>query len=173
MGDEQPVQDRLHLLYQLSAQMASFGPVLATKMSVLSTVSLPWGLGAAGAETVKQGVDSGNPEGASSLHSCHLWLARVCTLYAKAVRQDASLGCRRWQPRRYLSSALLPLVARTCVHSIRSSHLTRCKPWASTLATQKVPHLCIPATCCSHLCALCTEETSDKMQTLHATSMLQ
>ena len=135
MGDEQPVQDRLHLLYQLSAQMASFGPVLATKMSVLSTVSLPWGLGAAGAETVKQGVDSGNPEGASSLHSCHLWLARVCTLYAKAVRQDASLGRRLWQPRKCLISASLPLVARTCVHSVPRRRLTRCKPCMQRLCS--------------------------------------
>ncbi len=43
--------------------MAKFGPVLATKMSVSSTLSLPWGLGAAGAETVKKGVDSDNAEG--------------------------------------------------------------------------------------------------------------
>ena len=81
MADEQQ-QDRLQLLYQLSAQMASFGPVLATKMSVLSTVSLPWGLGAAGAETVKQGVDSGNPEGALLLQ---MLLALECPLYADAA----------------------------------------------------------------------------------------
>ena len=99
MGDEQPVQDRLHLLYQLSAQMASFGPVLATKMSVLSTVSLPWGLGAAGAETVKQGVDSGNPEGALLSHSCHLLLAVPCF----CIPATRCLRC--------LTSALLPIFA--------------------------------------------------------------
>lgn len=50
-------------LYTITAQMIGFGPVLATKMSISSTLSLPWGLGAAGAETVKQGVDSDNAEG--------------------------------------------------------------------------------------------------------------
>jgi hypothetical protein len=49
--------------YDCMWQMASFGPVLATKMSISSTLSLPWGLGAAGAETVKQAVDSDNAEG--------------------------------------------------------------------------------------------------------------
>ena len=44
-------------------QLARFGPMLSTKMAVYSTAALPWGLGAAGAEGVKQGVDSEDAEG--------------------------------------------------------------------------------------------------------------
>lgn len=62
---EDEVKGRLGLAYDFAWQMASFGPVLATKMSIYSTLSLPWGLGAAGAETVKQGVDAGDAEGIS------------------------------------------------------------------------------------------------------------
>lgn len=64
---EEDVTSTARLLYDLTAQMASFGPVLATKMSISSTLSLPWGLGAAGAETVKQAVDSDNAEGVATM----------------------------------------------------------------------------------------------------------
>ena len=60
---KEDVESSLRLLYDFTAQMLSFGPVLATKMSFYSTLSLPWGLGAAGAETVKRGVDTDNAEG--------------------------------------------------------------------------------------------------------------
>ena len=60
---KEDVKSSLRLLYDITAQMAGFGPILATKMSVYSSLSLPWGLGAAGAETVKRGVDTDNAEG--------------------------------------------------------------------------------------------------------------
>lgn len=72
VGDE--VTGRLRLLYVMAAQMLGFGPVLATKMSMYSTISLPWGLGAAGAETVKRGVDTDNTEGACCRSPSHLAL---------------------------------------------------------------------------------------------------
>ena len=60
---KEDVKSSTRLLYDISAQMVSFGPVLAAKMSFYSSLNLPWGLGAAGAETVKRGVDSDNAEG--------------------------------------------------------------------------------------------------------------
>lgn len=60
---QEDIESSARLLYDITAQMLSFGPVLATKMSFYSTLSLPWGLGAAGAETVKRGVDTDNADG--------------------------------------------------------------------------------------------------------------
>ena len=60
---KEDVKSSLRLLYDITAQMVGFGPILATKMSIYSSLSIPWGLGAAGAETVKRGVDTENAEG--------------------------------------------------------------------------------------------------------------
>lgn len=60
---KEEARTKFQALYDLSLQMARFGPYLAVKMSTASVFALPWGIGVAGAESVKQGVDTGNEEG--------------------------------------------------------------------------------------------------------------
>ena len=60
---KEEARSKLSALYALTTQMARFGPTLAFRMSFFSVRTLPWGIGAAGAESVKEGVHSGNEEG--------------------------------------------------------------------------------------------------------------
>lgn len=60
---KEEARTKFQALYDLCLQMANFGPYLAFKMSSSSVLALPWGIGVAGAESVKQGVDTGNADG--------------------------------------------------------------------------------------------------------------
>ena len=47
-------------------QMIRFGPVIASRMTIMTLYSLPHGLAAAGAESVKEAVDHGDNTGQTS-----------------------------------------------------------------------------------------------------------
>ena len=65
---KEEARTKFNALYDLTLQMARFGPYLALRMSLYSIRALPWGIGSAGAESVKEGVDSGNEEGKLDVH---------------------------------------------------------------------------------------------------------
>lgn len=52
-------------VYNISFQLIRFGPRLSARITLSSLSSLPDGLAAAGAESVKQGVDSDDAQGAA------------------------------------------------------------------------------------------------------------
>ena len=57
-------RDVLKGVVDISSQMLRFGPILSTRMTLLSIYQLPTGLAASGAETVKEGVDHEDAQGA-------------------------------------------------------------------------------------------------------------
>lgn len=91
---KEEVKSRARHLYDFTWQMASFGPFLATRMSIYSAISLPWGLGAAGAETVKQGVDSGNADGDSSRPRPVIGLSAVANYCCRRAKRPQNRNGR-------------------------------------------------------------------------------
>ena len=92
---------RLSALYALTAQMARFGPTLAFRMSFFSVRTLPWGIGAAGAESVKEGVHSGNEEG-KSLNQDNASSNYLVSHYTNVLSQKFSISLELKFPIRQL-----------------------------------------------------------------------